>query len=124
MTKADGEAALPADDEGVGYRRPPKEHRFRKGRSGNPKGRPKKPKPPMLVHDADIFRRLDAEQITLGGKAITRRHAELQRLLLLAISGDRRAKRLIERMWRSGGGKQQGGVMTLPLSEFEKLWSN
>jgi hypothetical protein len=27
---------------GVGYKKPPKETRFRKGRSGNPKGRPKK----------------------------------------------------------------------------------
>ena len=31
---------MPADDE-VGYRKPPRHTRFRKGRSGNPKGRPK-----------------------------------------------------------------------------------
>lgn len=29
------------DDDGVGYGRPPKEHRFPKGKSGNPNGRPK-----------------------------------------------------------------------------------
>ena len=29
------------DDERVGYRRPPRSTRFRKGRSGNPRGRPK-----------------------------------------------------------------------------------
>jgi hypothetical protein len=34
-----------ADIRPVGYRNPPAEHRFRKGQSGNPRGRPRKPKP-------------------------------------------------------------------------------
>src|SRR5690349_17919573 len=30
-----------SDDDKVGYGKPPKAHRFKKGQSGNPKGRPK-----------------------------------------------------------------------------------
>ena len=33
------------DDEAVGYGNPPKESRFRPGRSGNPNGRPPRPRP-------------------------------------------------------------------------------
>ena len=38
MTDPDG----PADETPRRYRNPPSEHRFRKGVSGNPKGRPRK----------------------------------------------------------------------------------
>jgi Family of unknown function (DUF5681) len=41
MSKDRDDNRKPEDDEGIGYGRPPKKHRFKKGKSGNPKGRPK-----------------------------------------------------------------------------------
>ncbi|ANK80857.1 MAG: hypothetical protein TEF_08660 [Rhizobiales bacterium NRL2] len=46
------------DDYEVGFGKPPRSTRFRKGQSGNPRGRPKKPKPkPIQLSDAptDVF---------------------------------------------------------------------
>ena len=46
--ESDDEAAGPDDDK-VGYGKPPKHSRFQPGRSGNPRGRPKK-KPEHRSH--------------------------------------------------------------------------
>ena len=41
-----------ASSKAVGYKRPPKEHQFKPGQSGNPTGRRKKPQRAMMVPDS------------------------------------------------------------------------
>ena len=51
----------------VGYASPPVEHRFPPGQSGNPAGRPKKPRAQTKVNsEAAILQRLDDEIITVS----------------------------------------------------------
>jgi hypothetical protein len=49
------------DNEGVGFGRPPKQHQFKKGQSGNPRGRPKKSGRKPKPGEIDIARMLNAE---------------------------------------------------------------
>ena len=46
---------------GVGYRRPPKEHQFKTGVSGNPKGRPRKPRVEPEKHKSELHDVMTAE---------------------------------------------------------------
>ncbi|QIP01712.1 DUF5681 domain-containing protein [Bradyrhizobium symbiodeficiens] len=80
----------------IGYKRPPKHAQFRKGSTGNPKGRPKRPDGISLK---ELF---DGVQRTKDGSTLSRRELMVRRILHDAMAGDpREFKRFIDLMERS-----------------------
>lgn len=84
------------DDYEVGYGRPPKDTRFRKGTSGNPKGRPKGGRGLKQIVDTQLN---EVVSFRMNGRAAKGTKLELIVLQLSqkALSGDMRAaERLIK----------------------------
>ena len=85
-----GEEQAKGGDGRVGYCRPPLEHQFKPGRSGNPKGRPK-----HAESLRTIARRRFAQKIPMreGGKVhrVSTLEAGMARLVEKALQGDLRA---------------------------------
>jgi len=74
----------------VGYRRPPTEHQFRPGQSGNPSGRPKGAR--SFASDLrDELRELVSISDDSKTVEVTKQRAIIKTLLRLAIAGDARA---------------------------------
>lgn len=78
----------------VGYARPPADHRFVKGQSGNRAGRPKGSRSISSVIAAGLSQRVT---VTLNGKrrSITKLEAAVTQLANKAAAGDRHAAKLI-----------------------------
>jgi hypothetical protein len=88
--------ATSADEYKIGPGRPPKEHQFKPGKSGNPKGA--KRKPPSLLPDLKrLFEQAPSEKVTLkqGNKehTLTMAEAGIKQLLAQFAKGDRHARR-------------------------------
>lgn len=78
----------------VGYGKPPKHSRFRKGQSGNPNGRPKWAKGLNTIIREEMLARIPVRTRT-GERLIPRAQAMVLKLLELAGKGDMRALRLL-----------------------------
>jgi hypothetical protein len=83
----------PADCE-VGYKRPPREHQFPKGRSGNPKGRPKGALNIKTTLTAALQERVP---VTENGRRTRKTKLDLWLIGLVnrAIKGDARAGMMV-----------------------------
>jgi hypothetical protein len=81
----------------VGYARPPKHTQFKKGQSGNPKGRPKAVKAHMPV--SRIIRRSLSEEVQGQVNGKTRKMTKLEAIIEVqsakALKGDTRAAKLV-----------------------------
>ena len=60
-------------EKGVGYGQPPKSNQFKPGKSGNPKGRPKKPDPSIVDLDATL-----STEFPVNGTLMDSREVELR----------------------------------------------
>ena len=94
-------------DHPVGFASPPPQHRFKKGTSGNPRGRPRKQED-LWTH---LTRVLD-RKVKLQGRneQMPIREALIRRLRELALAGDRRALDLQRRILAEAGGNAEDRI--------------
>jgi len=93
---------MSTDQEGsyqVGYKKPPVQHRFSKGRSGNPDGRPRKPKTIDTLLDKALKETVVANE-NGGRKAITKLEAVVKQVVNKAITGETRVIKLLIELLR------------------------
>jgi len=93
----------------VGPGRPPLHTRFKKGRSGNPGGRRKKPLPALLADalDEPVFVTIDGER-----RQITKREAIVHQLVNKSTTADLRATKMLFDMMKDA--QQKAGVAAPP----------
>jgi hypothetical protein len=84
----------PDDDEKVGYRRPPRGTKWKKGQSGNPR---KKPRPDENVVDLIDRLLLQEVRLTLNGemKTVPALEAIVSQLQLKEMAGSARASKIL-----------------------------
>ncbi|MBU1213165.1 MAG: hypothetical protein KJ587_18130 [Alphaproteobacteria bacterium] len=118
----------PDDGNRVGYGRPPIETRFKKGQSGNPKGRPKSStsKPAILTRVLGEKRRLDSQP--RGARAW---YSMLEPLVMAlkqrAVSGHMAATKLFDEVSEKYGttqsdGPPKHGFLIVPEKLSEEEW--
>ena len=83
----------------VGYGKPPLHTRFRKGRSGNPRGRPKRATDLASLLSRALDRRVPSEE----GHSETQREAIIAALVEKSAAGDLRATKLLFDLMRQIG---------------------
>jgi len=92
--------AMDKKQDNIGYKSPPNDTRFKKGQSGNPKGRPPKSKSKLQLYEKLFY---EERKIMIEGKQQILTNLELIFLKLnrLSLSGNVRANKIRQNLMKS-----------------------
>ena len=106
------------DSNAIGYGNPPRRTQFVRGRSGNPKGRPK-----GSQNFATLLRKIGRQRVRVtengGSRYITKFEATMLQLMNKAASGDLKAIRELLFWIRSLEGSEQTAIPSAVLHESD-----
>ena len=104
----------------IGYRRPPPESQFKKGASGNPKGRPKGSKNFLTLLEQELAQKIVVNE-TGRRKTITRMQAMVKRMVAGAMQGDVKQLLTLVEILRKAGGLDAPGIEELLPENYETV---
>ena len=107
----------------VGFMNPPKNTQFQRGKSGNPRGRPRKPKDNNTILQQVLDRKVRLRE---GDRQITIRNALIWKLRELTLQGDKRALALVRKIVDEAGlatadAQRSGELKERVLKAFENM---
>jgi len=105
----------------IGYRKPPKDNQFKKGSSGNPKGRPKGSKNFVTLLDKELAQTI---VVTENGKKkkLSRMQAMVKRIVAGALQGDQRSLlTLVEIMRKTGSFERVEAAESLLPDDYQSI---
>ena len=97
----------------IGYRRPPESGRFKKGKSGNPKGRPKGSTNFLTILEQELGQSIVVNE-NGKKKTITRMQAIVKRIVAGALQGDLKALMTLFEILRRTKFEESGVEALLP----------
>lgn len=117
---ADEEKSRTAGPDRVGYRNPPENTRFKKGQSGNPKGRPK-----GSLNMATVLAKTLREKVVINEhgqrRVVTKLEAAVKQLVNKSAAGDLAALRQLSALVQSAEEQAaQTPPVNAPLSEDDQ----
>ena len=101
----------------VGYGRPPEKTRFRPGRSGNPRGRPKKPKSIREKFERELARKVAIREDGRVRK-IPKIDLWVRRVIADAIKGSHQASRILIEMRSASDDEIAQGIAEQTIEEL------
>ena len=104
----------------IGYRRPPKSGQFKKGQSGNPKGRPKGSNNFLTLLDQELEQPIVVNE-NGKKKTLTRMQAMVKRVVAGALQGDQKALLTLVEILRRNGKFEQTEIEGLVPEDYEAI---